>query len=203
MENKRNGVGIAAGILFCIMLVHTLWGTVSWLAGLGEVAALFLFTYVRYRIPEVLGWCASLLTIISLFRNRRSWLLVSAYSISALLMLWDCVTDLISGSYVSLLFVLFYIPAFLKVVMVFFCCVPALQNRARWTGVIWFLPDMLYVLLNSVTMYMQRINYLNQFRYNRMSFALAMLFDFALPTVSSLLLCFWLTKPARTKSVTA
>lgn len=200
MENKRNGVGIAAGILFCITLVHTIWSTAAWMA---ETPEFCTFPYVLYRIPDVLGWCASVFTIISLFRNRRSWLLVSAYSISALLMLWDCVTDLLYEQYVSLLFVLFYIPQFLKVVMVFFCCVPALQNYYEWTGKLWFVPDTFFVLLYAVNISMQRVYYLSQLRYNTLSLVEELIFGFVIPTASSLLFCLWLTKPARKKTVTA
>lgn len=199
MEQKRSGVGNAAGILYILLL-------------LSEVGRLVLMAIeyplaheprnIPYRLLEILDLCPMVLVIISLFRERRSWLLLTAY-------VWFVLT-FIRGLFQSGIWFYFEsvqniavnalntVNVLLLAGMVVFICVPALRDYAGWTGKVWFLPAFLSAFMQAASLVLQYMVYTEGVRYNLPSLVLNMLM-LAVSIGWYILFGLWLTEPVRQK----
>lgn len=188
MERKRSGLGIAAGILFGIFLLYEVSNGITFLvnrpSGYWNIDVMF------WLVRQIADVCASVLMIISLFREKRSGLLLASHIINNVMFLWQITDILRNGSYMSLSFVTYPILAgslILRTVMTVYICIPSLQEKAGWTGKIWFIPP----VLSGIAVI-----------FNTMYYPLRTVFNLlpnAISIVSAFLFCLWLTEPVRIK----
>lgn len=197
MEKKKSGVGIAAGILYSILLFYEI-----------AVDAMNVIRYpsIYLNIHELFWWlaqiagdCVSVFLIISLFGDRRSRLLFVSYIINTVLYLCQIAELLRDGSYkvlCSATFLMMTGALILRTVMVVYWCIPALQKDTQWTGKIWFIPP----ALSGITIFINILQYPKMHWENFAYHPLWMTFQLSLnviSVVSLLLFCLWLTEPVR------
>lgn len=194
MEQKKSGLGITTGILFGVNLLYSVASFVSFLSRYPEMY-LDVHHLIGY-IPDILGWCISVFIIISLFREKRSKLLIAAHVLDVLLF----VQQLINDRYFSVAILTTLIYILLTAIMVIFCCTPSLQEHAGWTGKIWFLPS----VFCSITAVLNAIQNWEMYRdgllYHTLWTAEQLFVNF-IAIILMFLFCLWLTEPVRIQKI--
>lgn len=197
MERKRSGLGIAAGILFSILFLYSVWSDIT--VVLNRPSGYWNIDVMFWWIRQATEVCASVFMIISLFLERRSWLLLVSHIINSVLYCLDIVPrTLRDNSFENLYSVtnlMLFVSMILRTVMVVCLCIPSLQKKAGWTGKIWFIPPVLTGIAVIVSNAYYHMNeYLENFAYHPlwMTFQLLLI---VINIVSVFLFCLWLTEP--------
>lgn len=197
MEQKRSSVGIAAGVIYTILMLNT---AIRLVLDMIHEQQLLELPFILVWIPDILGVCGMLFCIISLFRGRRSWLLVIGQIIEGLLSVWSWIAygETFALDIYFVISLLSYIAAILTAVMTVFFCVPALRDYAGWTGKVWFLPAVFAAPTWVQTLDFEYGYYFQTGRTNMLVLAINLIMV-SVPCVWYLLFGLWLTEPVRHK----
>lgn len=200
MERKRSGIGIAAGILFGISFLYDAVWDIIFAVNYPSVYMDMHGTF--WWIEQTAKTCVSVFLIISLFRERRSRLLLASHIINTVLNLSYIVNMLRDGSHISAADLMMVGSLILRTVMVVYICIPSLREKAGWTGKLRFILPVLTCIARIVhdTHYLNM--YLEQFEYHPLlgTFQILLFVIFnVIDIVSVFLFCLWLTEPVRIK----
>lgn len=193
MGNKRSAAGIAAGILFAVILVYEILSTIATVTTYPSITAVYLLLEIPYLT-------AQMFVIIALFMGQRSWLLLTAYGIQTIMTAWQMIARLLNGGK-PFPGMCDEISVFLTGALVAFCCIPALERAAGWTGWVWFAPAILYKAAAFINFFHNMEIYWKLIKNDWASTVLPLLMDTVLPAAALLLFCLWLTDPVRHKAV--
>lgn len=197
MEQKRSGVGIAAGILYSFLLLYSM--AVDIISIIRFPAGYLDLHYLSWWLGKLAVRCESVFLIISLFGERRSRLLLTSYIINAVLFSGQIVDILRNNqSLFSVTALMMTASTILITVMAVYCCIPSLQKDAGWTGKIWFLPPVLHGIVSVISILHYPAMYWENFQYHPLwlTFQLSLT---VLNIVAEFLFCLWLTEPYRKK----
>lgn len=199
MERKRSGIGIAAAIIFVFLLLNDL---AYYITIVKDFSSIYLDMHMMFWwINRLAGVCASVFMIISLFGERRSRLLLVSCIINAVMYSLNIVDLLKDGRYkflYSATFLMMFGSYILRTVIAIYLCIPSLQEKASWTGRIWFVPPVLSGIVSIVSIVNYLKEYWEKFAYHPLWYTFSLLPN-VISIVSVFLFCLWLTEPVRIK----